>query len=405
MFIACSNRKGVAIKSELYDLSVSEKNTDSLNPKHKPLVHLINSLVQQELGQYRNITFIQSINQRGDTVYLLGWIKSERDDSLSCISMFGNEYKLAQSHIVKIKKLKVGRDILTQISTIYSNPGKIKNYQADIIIYNRVPDIRQLILASWLYQRNEYKLLNDLMDSLPTINIDKKELKDYVGYIYFQYLLDAFSVDREFETAKRYADYFDAPAFQGFEYRATALRIGNQIKEGKILYDTYPFPDSLKWAEMKTAMSRAKQFDYLTGKLNLLNYVQLGQPGGISYNMPQTRIPYLKMFKDTTIKEDKDLERYYVINPFEEIIKLKPTKAELIQLSALLDDSTFIPAYSYFRDFFPDRTVHQVNWVVAELINQVEHRRFWGEFELYNSTQQEIDHKIGKLKKWIKTLN
>lgn len=402
--IACNDKKGRALKSQLYDLSLSEKNTDTLNPKHTSFINLIDALLQQDLHHYKHLYLLQLKSHIEDTVSILAWIKSQQEDTLNLISISGDEYHLGQSSILKIKKIKVGRNFLNNIKSIYSDPSKIINSHADIVINTKAPPIRYLFLASWLHQRNEFKVLNELMDSMAIKEVNKKQLREYVGDIYFDHLLKGFTVDRDFETAKRYAEYLAAPVYHGYNYREKAVRIGDQIKGGKILYNTYPFPDAKKWAQMKTTMSRAMQFNYLLEKLNLLNYVQLGQPGGISYDMPQTRLPYLEMFKDTTIKEDKDLERYYVINPFQEIIQLKPTKEELIQLSGLLDDSTFIPAYSYFRDFFPGRTVHQVNWVVAELINQVEHRRFWGEYELYNSSSQEIDHKIIKIKERIKTL-
>lgn len=406
MLTACShdNDKGVEIKNSLYDLSFSEKNTEPLNPKHERLIKLIDGLLQQDLSHYKNLYSIQLKRQRGDTAFILGWIQSQQADILNLISISGDEYQLEQSKILKLKKIKIGQSFLNNINSIYSDPAKIINSHVGITIYTNVPPLRYLFLASWLYQKNEFKILNELMDNITVKEVDKNQLRDYIGDAYFDYLLNGFCVNRNFEAAQRYAGYLAAPAFHGYNYRETAIRINNQLKEGKILYNSYPFPDARKWSELKKTMNREMQFNYLIKKLNLLNYVQLGQPGGISYDMPQTRLPYLEMFKDTTIKEDKDLERYYVINPFEEIIKLKPTKAELIQLSVLLDDRTFIPAYSYFRDFFPGRTVHQVNWVVAELINQVEHRRFWGEFELYHSIPQEKDQKITKIKNWIKTL-
>lgn len=404
LLVACHNDKRAVMKNNIYELSLSEKNTDSLNPKHASFIKMINALLQQDLSQYKNLYLFQLKSHIEDTVSILAWIKSQQEDTLNLISVSGDAYQLPQSDILKIKKIKVGQSFVNNLDSIYSTPSKIINSYVDIMIYTKVPQVRYLFLASWLHQRHEFKVLNQLMDSLTVIEVDKNQLKKYVGDIYFDYLLKGFSVDRDFETAQRYADYLAAPVFHGYNYRETATRISNQIKGGKILYNSYPFPDSVQWTKMKQTMSRAMQFDYLIKKLNLLNYVQLGQPGGISYDMPQTRLPYLEMFKDTTIKEDKDLEKYYVINPFEEIIKLKPTKAELIQLAVLLDDSTFIPAYSYFRDFFPGRTVHRVNWVVAELINQIEHRRFWGEFDLYNATYQDIDHKIEKIKLWIKTL-
>lgn len=404
VLVACHNDKRAVMKNNIYELSLSERNTDSLNPKHASFIKMINALLQQDLSPYRNLSIIQLKSHRGDTFFILGWIKSQQADTLKLISIYGGENQVTQSNILKIKKIKAGRDFLKNIKSIYSNPAQIINAHVEIMTYTKVPPLRYLFLASWLHQRKEFKVLNKLMDSLTVRKVDNDHLQHYVGDIYFDYLLKGFSVDRDFEAAKRYAGYLAAPVFHGYNYRETATRISNQIKGGKILYDSYPFPDSIQWSKMKQTMSRALQFDYLIKKLNLLNYVQLGQPGGIDYNMPQTRLPYLKMFEDTTIKDDKDLEKYYVINPFEEIIKLKPTKAELIQLAVLLDDSTFIPAYSYFRDFFPGRTVHRVNWVVAELINQIEHRRFWGEFDLYNATYQDIDHKIEKIKLWIKTL-
>jgi hypothetical protein len=90
------------------------------------------------------------------------------------------------------------------------------------------------------------------MDNITAKEVDKNQLRDYIGDAYFDYLLNGFSVNRNFEEAQRYAGYLAAPAFHGYNYRETAIRISNQLKEGKILYNSYPFPDARKCKGIKT---------------------------------------------------------------------------------------------------------------------------------------------------------
>src|SRR5262249_30871788 len=58
-----------------------------------------------------------------------------------------------------------------------------------------------------------------------------------------------------------------------------------------------------------------------------------------------------------------------VINPYRELGEMKLTVADLPALVPYLADENYLLAFSYWRDFHPNRTLHQVNWAVAELVN------------------------------------
>ena len=58
-----------------------------------------------------------------------------------------------------------------------------------------------------------------------------------------------------------------------------------------------------------------------------------------------------------------------VVNPFVELHEMNIQVAELPALLPFLADENFMPTYSYWRFFHPNRTLHQVNWAVANIIN------------------------------------
>jgi hypothetical protein len=63
-----------------------------------------------------------------------------------------------------------------------------------------------------------------------------------------------------------------------------------------------------------------------------------------------------------------------VINPYVELKKMKLEIGELPALVPALADDNYLPTFSYWRDFHPDRTLHRVNWLVTEIVNDAAKR-------------------------------
>jgi len=377
-----------------YFVASSQKAATNIKPQYTSTILFIDSLVQQDYSQFDHLDYLQYKNKYNNDCSELGWMKQDKNDTIELLSVSGLTMKIAKTKINTSKKVFIDHGLLHNIQMTYP-------VEKETFDFLRASAVKYFNIITWLQQRNEFKSINQIMDHLTMEYFEKEEIRNAIGHHYFNILLEAFSFSRDFEAVQTYSDFFTSPAFNGYEYQQTAINIGKQIKRGDVNYYTYPFPTEQEWIKLSKNMNRQEQINYLVDKLPLLNCVQLGQPGGINYRMPQTAIPYAQVLADTTIIDEQGYEKYYVINPYEEIIKLKLSLAEASQLVDLLVDSSYIPAYSYHRDFFPERTVHQVNFVVNNLLFDITNKRFINFSHFDTLSVQEQAAAIQKVKEWF----
>jgi hypothetical protein len=124
-------------------------------------------------------------------------------------------------------------------------------------------------------------------------------------------------------------------------------------------FKTFKLPAPKEWANLRKRMKRTEQVEYLAKRLRLLNCIQFSQPGGVDYAARQTVEPFAK-HKGRGTK---------VVNPYTELKAMNLTVAELKGLVSFLADENYMPTFSYWRDFHSRRTLHQVNWAVAHIID------------------------------------
>src|ERR1700753_2768914 len=91
---------------------------------------------------------------------------------------------------------------------------------------------------------------------------------------------------------------------------------------------------------------------------------------------------------------------YGVINPFMELIEMKLSLKEVELLLPYLLNDTFIPSYNYHRDFFVERNLHRLTWVVENLIYQVTNKVFLNRLAFDKLTIDEKRKEIDEIKKW-----
>ncbi|HEY3354463.1 MAG TPA: HEAT repeat domain-containing protein, partial [Polyangia bacterium] len=127
---------------------------------------------------------------------------------------------------------------------------------------------------------------------------------------------------------------------------------------------TFTLPAPAAWAKLKAGLGRAEQIAYLAARLRLLTCIQTGQPGGVSYGDTQYAASRFRPARGPARQEP-------VVNPFTELLAMKLTVGELPLLVPRLADESFMPTFSYWRDFHPQRTLHRVSWAAAEIINAV----------------------------------
>ena len=231
------------------------------------------------------------------------------------------------------------------------------------------------VVAAWAYKSNNGKLALELASHTYGSKFDLVALKHWMGYMYYDDMLGAYTYSRDYGKAIMYCNHLAGKAFKGFEYRKNAIRLAKQLRSRAADYRSFTLPDSTKWHQLKTVMTRSEQLTYLLDRLHLLNCIQTSQPGDIYYADDQCAIPFDSLYKLSGYAA-VNIGRFPAINPYVAIIAMKPSPAEMELLVPGLLDSSYIPAYSFHRNFKCERTLHKYAWVIEDIIFQISNKHF-----------------------------
>jgi hypothetical protein len=257
---------------------------------------------------------------------------------------------------------------------------------------------KDYLLELWLYKKGEFKYSKQLAAKNDR-DADDKQIRDDFGIIYYDEMLSEMSVERDYKEAIVFGEHLSGKIFNGYEYQQEAIALTRQLKDYSEDFKTFRLPDSTEWSGLKQKLDRRGQVLYLAERLRLLNCIQSGQPGGISYDMPQFAISMPEAFGNG-VSYWEPTTRYRVVNPYVELIRMKLNPAEIEFLLPYLLTETYIPSYTYFRDFRPERTVHKLTWVVHDLIFEITNQRFFTfkYFESASLAQKKAE--VEKIRKW-----
>ncbi len=223
----------------------------------------------------------------------------------------------------------------------------------------------EALVAAWALGRGDRAIAASLL--LPRIDGTRDDrwigwaVRDLLGHHYHQEMLIAFSHERDYARATRLARHLSGALFDEYEYQERARELAAQLARRGDDFKALALPTPEAWAKLKATLARPAQISFLTARLRLLNCLQWGQPGGVSYADPQDASSHAARAAGTRPRP--------VINPYVELTSMKLTPAELPALVPLLADESVLPTFSYWRDFHPQRTLHRVSWLAAELIN------------------------------------
>jgi hypothetical protein len=223
-------------------------------------------------------------------------------------------------------------------------------------------------------------------------------LSDLAGKEYHQAMLDAFSGARDYAETLRLAQHLSQPLFADFQYHERAKEVAAQLPKRTDDFKTLTLPVPDEWKTAASAMTREKQVGFLASRLRLLNCFQSGQPGGVDYRDAQYRDPGRHW-------GDEKPPPVEVINPYNELRRLRLMPADLAVLAPFLKDDNFLPTYSYWRDFHPSRTLHRVNWLVAELVNEAARRTLIDLRGWQDLTPQQREERVAAVGTWAKEMS
>ncbi|MBD3581961.1 hypothetical protein [Flavobacterium selenitireducens] len=315
-----------------------------------------------------------------------GWILFENADRISLLTFNGVKTEVTKLYIIDIQNM---------------NPEQIaerdvQNKRSPSMVhcpYRGCETVKSSLKASWLREIGRDDLCRKVIAYGSPFDV--KTTGEAFANLYFNEMLSAYSIDRDYKTAIEFATYVDAPEYENFQYREVAVNLAKQLRRRTQDFKKLTIPDSSGWQKIQRTLSRKKQIAFLIDRLHLLNCMQTSQPGGIFYEDVQKSIAFSSIPR---IEQDpyQNVKKYDVINPFVEIRNMKLSLDEAEILLPHLANQDYIPSYSFWRDFSDNRVLHKFNWLIADLLYDITNRHFI-DFEKFDTlsdagNKKEIEH-------------
>jgi hypothetical protein len=304
-----------------------------------------------------------------------GFLLGEADGKLRVLDLFADEISLARDEaevgerafaedaellLAARKESAAGETPFAGMGVLSRRGGLTGQFEP------RFLSLPEALLAAWSLGRGDREtaaaVILPRMDAMDDDRWLGEAARDLLGHRYHQDMLEAFS-ERDYPRALALARHLASPAFDGYGYQERAKELARELARRGDDFRGFRLPTPEEWTKLRATLGRADEVRYLAERLRLLNCRQWGQPGGVSYEAPQTAEP--AGATGTALA---------VVNPYTELRAMKLAVADLPALVPFLGDESFMPTFSYWRDFHPARTLHQANWAVAEIVNEAAHR-------------------------------
>lgn len=253
----------------------------------------------------------------------------------------------------------------------------------------------EALVAAWSFQRGERAVAASiLLPRLEAMDDDRalgEEVRELLGKQIHHRMLENFS-SRDYPEALRLARHLAQPIFGGYQYQLRARRLADQLGQHGDDFKTFVLPAPDQWEEMKKKLDRPAQIRFLAEHLRLLNCWQHGQPGDVDYEEKQYAQP----------GGEDAAGNHEVINPYHELHELGLAPGELTTIIPYMASRDYMPMFSYWRDFTPNRMLHQVSWAVANVIDSVARRKLSDvdRFDLMEEPER-AEH-LAKLQEWAR---
>jgi hypothetical protein len=366
--------------------------------KYDSVINEIELLNKQNLNQPLELIEVKLLPNGWNEIIIIGFQILNSKDELTIIEVSGNQITLLKKNIEKIKKINIDINIVGILKEYaFQHPIRFKG----INIFEGFEIIPYYLTALWLHINNNSELAVKVLSKLNKESISSKAIQSIFGNKYYNEMLIAYCNERDYKKAMFYGEYFVDDNFNNFQYKLEALSLTNQLRLRMSDFKTFTIPDSIKWIYIKNKLKREEQLNYLIERLHLINCIQPGQPANINYSMIQNAISYDSMQPDTTSLDFwNSMNKYKVINPFMEIISMNPTISDVKYFLPHLLDSSFIPTFTYWRDFSSQRTLYRFNWLIESLIFHITNQKFINLESFNNLTVSEKTLEINKIKDW-----
>lgn len=334
-----------------------------------------------------------------------GWLLSTEKDEFQFLDHFGT-FRRARKNQTQITvsalKEEAARLVMMRKQDVDDGTSKALSRRGGLTAQfePRFISLRETLVAAWCLERGDRSSAAAIL--FPRIDeaADDRWLgwatRDALGHSYHQEMLDEFSKSRDYDRAIALADHLSKPLFADYPYQDRAKKMASQLRRRQTDFVTLKLPGPQEWKELQGQLGREEQVRYLASRMRLLHCVQWGQPDGVSYRDPQTANAVDKFAIPT--EPDDSAER--VINPYVELLEMKLEIRELLPLVPYLAVDDFMLTYSYWRDFHPARTLHQANWAIASVFNDVAGREVVDLKAFSSANQADTKKYLATITKW-----
>jgi hypothetical protein len=194
----------------------------------------------------------------------------------------------------------------------------------------------EALVAAWLYERGDKRLTAELIFPRIEATPDDRWLgwavRDLLGHVYHQEMLDVFSYQRDYDRTIRLAKHLSQPIFDGYCYQDRAKQLAAQLAKRSDDFKGFRLPTPKECGELKRKLSRQQQIEYLAEKKSLVT----------NLTFKQIFEPYVMAGVPMFITSDSLLGGFHVL--FEEsILRLEMTNAR--HLAGVLTCNRFVEDY------------------------------------------------------------
>jgi hypothetical protein len=334
-----------------------------------------------------SLTFVDTAHDEVRKTDYQGWILQRKGERM-LLTVKGHEMGMTGPNIAAVEPVPVNEELIALYSDSKRRIGSFTQRDFD----------ENYLIGLWFHKKGKPDIAQRLLPRLTDTFFDEQIIINDFGTKYYDGLLKRFCMARNYPEAIRFGEQFNKEIFEHYEYQKSASELTAQLKSRTEDFKTFNLPDAKEWNSRKQKMNRTEQIRFLAERLRLINCIQPGQPAGISYADPQFALPISEIPENVSYWNYN--EKYCVINPYNELVEMQLTPPEVELLLPYLLDRSFIPTYTYHRDFMSGRTNHRMSWVLNDLIYTMTDKHFFNSRSFDSLNTEGRSAAIETIRKW-----
>jgi hypothetical protein len=325
--------------------------------------------------------------------------ESERENWWTCSIVRGK----IEDEVARVEMVRKGGDRESEFSERGKLTGQFQGQGAslyELVLAQRLHAVGKDALAA----RILLPALETLYRDDGAVDIMRRELGKNYGY----QMLVAFAGDRDYARTEKLATTL-ARHYPETMFHHYAVRLAEELPKRRDDFVKLKLPTPAEWTKLKKKLDREEQIDFLCQRYRLLNYFQMGQPGGYFPGATQYAEPCgiernaswgLSRGKTEVINPETELTGARWFDDEKTPRGLNLTLKDVPRLSKYLRQDWLIPTVTFWRDFHPGRDLSSTRPLFAGVINGLATRDICKITDWSKLTPAEIDKEIDRINQW-----